>query len=151
MRAPDGSSVWRVVARAAPALVTLHSGFADPLRPKGSEIGFPLLSPSGVGYFEIRAREAGVIRLVFDAQPPEGQKRVLRVADSQTEVPFTLDGRTHISVRVAVPSGLSLLLLKTDPAATSPEDAIDLTAPNSERAAGPAQLQADLISSDIGF
>jgi O-antigen/teichoic acid export membrane protein len=150
-RDPDGASVWQVVASPAPSLVTLHSGFGDPWRPRGTTVEFPLDSPSGVGYFEIRTKEARVLRLTFGAEPPSGSRRVLRVADTDSEVPFTLDGPTSVSVLVEVPSGLSLLLLKTDPAATSTEDAIELTAPRAERASGKPQLQAEPISPDIGF
>jgi hypothetical protein len=98
--------VWRVVAPPAPALVTLHSGFADPRPPNGRVIDFPLTSSSGVGYFEIRAKEPGVMRLTFEAEPPAGERRVLRVADADHEVSSTLDSRTPISVLVDAPRGL---------------------------------------------
>jgi hypothetical protein len=150
-RTDEGASVWTVVASPAPALVTLHSGFGDPRPPEGSVVDFPLDSTSGVGYFELRAKEAGVIRVTFDAEPPEGERRLLRIADADSELPFTLDTRTPISLLVEVPQGLSFLFVKTDPAATSSEDAIDLTAPRTERAAGSPQLQAEPISPDIGF
>jgi hypothetical protein len=52
---------------------------------------------------------------------------------------------------VAVPSGLSLLLVKTDPPPTSVEDAIRLTPPIATRAAGEPQLNAQAVSPDIGF
>lgn len=150
-RTPDGSSVWQVVASPAPALVTMYSGFGDPMPPKGDTVYFPLTSPSGVGYFEIRAKQAGVMKLVFDAVPPAGSERLLRISDERTEVPVTLDGTTRVSVNVAVPSGLSRLLVKTDPAATSTDDAIELTAPVASGASGNAQLQAEPVSPDVGF
>ena len=150
-RAPDGTSVWSVVASPAPALVTMHSGFGDPRPPAGDRIDFPLLGSSGVGYFEIRSRIAQTLRLTFDAAPPEGATRVLRVADDTTEVSISLASPTHLSVLVDVPSGLSLLYVKTDPAATSLEDAIELTAPVAERASGEPQLHAHPESPDIGF
>jgi O-antigen/teichoic acid export membrane protein len=150
-RTSDGSSVWRVVAPPAPALVTMHSGFGEPRPPAGDRIEFPLISPAGVGYFEIRTKDAGTLRLTFEAAPPKGTKRLLRIADAETEIPVTLEGRTRVSVVVDVPSGLSLLLVKTDPAATSTEDAIELTAPNAQRSPGEPQLHAQPISPDIGF
>jgi hypothetical protein len=150
-RTPDGTSTWRVVAPPAPALVTMHSGFGEPLPPKGHVVEFPFVASSGVGYFEIRARAAGTLRLTFDATPPDGEHRVLRVADAETEVPFDLDAPTRVSVVVAVPSGVSLLLVKTDPPPTSVEDAIRLTSPIATRAAGEPQLHAQSVSPDIGF
>jgi O-antigen/teichoic acid export membrane protein len=150
-RTGDGSSVWRVTAPPSPALVTLHSGFGEPRPPEGNRVDFPLVSSSGVGYFEIRSREPGLLRLTFEAESPDGSPRVLRLADADGEVPFTIGERTPISLLVDVPSGLSYLLVKTDPAATSVDDAIDVTAPLAERASGTAQLQAEPISPDIGF
>jgi O-antigen/teichoic acid export membrane protein len=150
-RTEDGASVWRVVARPEPALVTLHSGFGDPRPPEDREVDFPLLSPSGVGYFELRAKEASVIRMTFKAEPPTGTRRVLRLADADAELQFPLDGRSVVSVVVAVPRGLSFLFVKTDPAATSADDAIDITAPVTENVSGTSQLQAEPISPDIGF
>jgi hypothetical protein len=150
-RTRDGSSVWQVVAPPAPALVTMYSGFGDPLPPEGGAVYFPLLSPSGVGYFEIRAKQAGVLNLVFEAVPPSAAQRVLRISDEHTEVPVTLTGPTRVSVKVAVPSGLSRLLVKTDPAATSVDDAIQLTAPVATSSSGTPQLQAEPVSASIGF
>jgi hypothetical protein len=150
-RTGDGASVWRVVAPPAPALVTLHSGFGEPKPPERGAIDFPLVSPSGVGYFELRAKEPGVVRLTFDAEPPTGAQRVLRIADADSEIPITLVGRTPVSLLVEVPTGLSLLFVKTDPAATSVDDAIDITAPRAKRASGTPDLQAEPISPDVGF
>jgi hypothetical protein len=76
---------------------------------------------------------------------------VLRLADADAELQFPMEGRTVVSVVVEVPRGLSLLFLKTDPAATSADDAIDVTAPITERVSGTPQLQAERISPDIGF
>ena len=92
-RTGDGSSVWRVTAPPSPALVTLHSGFGEPRPPEGDRVDFPLVSSSGVGYFEIRSREPGLLRLTFEAESPDGSPRVLRVADADGEVPFTIGER----------------------------------------------------------
>ena len=150
-RTPDGSSVWRVVAAPAPVFVTLHSGFGDAQQPEGEVVDFPLNSSSGVGYFELRAKVAGVVRLIFEAELPGGERRVIRVADADSELRFQLEGRTTVSVLVEAPRGLSRLLVKTDPAATSDEDAVKVNAPRTERATGEPELQAELISSDLGF
>ncbi len=147
----DGDSLWQVTARPAPALVTLPGGFAKPRRGRDGLVLYPLVSPAGVGAVELRARQAGVVRLTFDAEPPRGTRRVLRVADSEREVAFTLQGRTRISVAVAVPRGLSRLLVKTDPAATSEKDAVALSAPRAQAASGKPALHADPIEPDPGF
>jgi O-antigen/teichoic acid export membrane protein len=149
-RASDGSSTWQVVATPAPALVTLPSGFGQP-EPPVDGVGFPLVSSGGVGYLELRTKEQQVIELTFDAQSPGGREQVLRLSDEQTEVPFTLHGRSSVAVRVAVPEGTSRLLVKTDPAATSTEDAITVFSPHAEATSGAPQLHAELVSSDAGF
>jgi O-antigen/teichoic acid export membrane protein len=149
-RFPDGASVWQVVAPPAPALVTLPGGFGTPRATDGS-IGFPLLSTAGVGVLELTAQEPGTIQLVFDAIPPKGASRQLRVADEMNEQPFTVNGRTPISVLVTVPRGRSQLLVKVDPAPTSEADAVVVTIPRAERAAGEATLRADPIAPDPGF
>jgi O-antigen/teichoic acid export membrane protein len=150
-RTRDGTSVWRVTASTTPALVTLPSGFGEALPPEGGDVPFPLTSPAGVGYFELRAKAPALLRLTFTAYPPAGEARELRLSDGQTEVPFPLGGRQAVSVLVDVPAGLSRLLVKTDPAATSLEDAIVLTAPRAELATGTPQLRAEAVSPDIGF
>jgi hypothetical protein len=73
------------------------------------------------------------------------------LGDAENELAFELDGRTPISVLVEIPRGVSYLLVKTDPAATSEEDAIVILAPRAERATGPAELHAVPTSPDPGF
>ncbi|MER3412239.1 MAG: hypothetical protein C4305_08065, partial [Thermoleophilia bacterium] len=41
-RYPDGSSLWRVTAKPAPALATLPGGFAKPRRGGGGLVLYPL-------------------------------------------------------------------------------------------------------------
>lgn len=150
-RLADGTSVWRVVADPAPALVTMGGGFAPPAREGDGDVGFALVAPSGVGVMELTAREAGVVRLVFDARPPAGGQRTLRMAGAEQETSFTLDGPTQVSVDVAIPRGRSFLEIKTDPAATSEEDAVVIGVPRAERTSTTAQLQATPISADPGL
>jgi len=149
-RAPDGSSLWRVVAAPAPALVTLTGGFGEPSPTPDGLVGYPFTSPSGVGTIEFTSRDARTVRLSFAATPP-GRSQVLRVADSDTELPFTLDGPTDVSISVEIPRGTSYLLVKTDPAATSTEDAIVFSRPRAERTAATPQLSAQPISPEPGF
>ena len=150
-RTPDGSSVWRVVAPAAPALVLLEGGFSGPVLLDDGGIGYPLVSPAGVGTMEIIAKAPSVAMISFVATPPGGQERVLRVADTTTERSFVLDGPTAISVRVDVPRGRSYLIVKTDPAATSEDDAIVLSAPRAATSAGEPEFRAEPITAEPGL
>jgi O-antigen/teichoic acid export membrane protein len=148
---PGGGSVWQVVARPAPALVTLPGGFAKPKPSRGLRAGYALTSPSGVGVIQLTAKVAGVIRLTFDAVALQGGARTLRVADSQGEQRFALEERTRLSIPVEVPRGVSELLLKMDPPPASEADAVVLSTPRAQRASGTATLRADLVSPDPGF
>jgi hypothetical protein len=150
-RFSDGAAVWQVVAPAAPAFVTLPGGFASPRRTSEGFIGYPLISTAGVGVLEIRAKQPGTIQLVFDARPPDGAKRSLRIGDSKQEQAFDLAGPMRISISVEISRGVSQLLVKTDPPATSETDAIVLSTPHAEKATGAPALHADLISADPGF
>ena len=82
-RFPQSASVWRVVAPPDAAFVTLPGGFAKPRDIHGSFNGFPLIASGGVGVLHIASKQAGVVRLVFEAAPPQGQTRTLRLADSK--------------------------------------------------------------------
>jgi hypothetical protein len=150
-RTPNGSSVWRVVAPAAPVLVTLPGGFGDPMPPTDGVVGYPLISPAGVGTIELTAKAPSVARLVFDATAPAGEQRVLRLGDAEHERSYTLAGRTRVSVLVEIPRGRSYVLVKTDPAATSEQDAVVLSAPRAKTAAEEPELRAVPISPDPGF
>jgi hypothetical protein len=122
----------------------------EPLR-NGTPV-FPLISSSGVGYFTIRAKQARAIRLSFDASPPSGHRRIIRLADDSHELPVAVNApKTHISVVVAIPRGVSLLLVKTDPAPQSRADAIVISKLEVDRTTEPAQLRALLQDGEPGF
>ncbi len=149
-RAPDGSSVWRVTARAAPALVMLPGGFGEPVPTADGLVGYPLVSPSGVGTIEFIAKAPSTVRLRFTATPPRA-KQMLRLADADTELSIALDGPTDVDVLVEIPVGHSYLIVKTDPAATSEDDAIVFTRPRAVLAFGTPALSAESISREPGF
>jgi hypothetical protein len=149
-RTADGSSTWQVTARPAPALVT-PTGLSGPEPLAGNVPGYPLDASSGVGYIGIRSRRPQLVRLLFDAQPPQGVYKLLRVGDSEKELPFNLEGPLHISVLVEVPRGLSLVVLKTDPPAKSRADAIVISALRAEPATGSPDLHAVPDEADPGF
>jgi hypothetical protein len=148
-RFPGNESVWKVAARAAPALVTLPGGFSKPSYVDGT-VRYPLSSSAGVGVLELTAKHAGTVSLSFDAFPP-GAERTLRVADDTKEQTFTFAGGKHVMVVVAVPRGRSELLLKVDPPATSGSDAVAITAPRAEGTASIPTLHARLVSTSAGF
>jgi O-antigen/teichoic acid export membrane protein len=150
-RTHTGASVWRVTAKPAPALVTPGTGLTGPEPLANNVTGFPLTSTSGVAYIGLRAKEATVVRLSFDATPPANSQRVLRVADAEKELSFTLNGLTHVSMLVEIPRGYSLVLLKTDPAPTSREEAIVLTSMFSAKESGQPELHALQEQADPGF
>ncbi len=145
----NGDSVWQVTARAAPIFVTMPGGFASP-RLEGDALAYPLVSSSGVGVIQLRAARPGIVALVFAVRNP-GAARTLRVADSQREVAFSLGRTAQIRVNVQFARGVSQLLVKVDPAATSEADAPVLSLPSAQTAHGDTQLQADLVSGDPGF
>jgi O-antigen/teichoic acid export membrane protein len=148
-RFPGRSSVWAVAVPPATAVVTLPGGFASPRLVAGSVVGYPLVASSGVALMELRAKTPGVIRLVFDATTPSA--RQFRIQDAQGEHPFALSGSMHFDLNVEVPRGVSQLVLKTDPAATSEADAVVLSQPRAERPSGAAALRAIPSSADPGF
>jgi hypothetical protein len=150
-RFPHNASVWEVIAPPAAALVTLPGGFANPKPSREGFVGHALVSPAGVGVIDFAAKTPGVVRLVFDAVPPKGTQRPLRIVDPGREHAIVLAGRTRVSVLVEVPRGQSRLLVKTDPAATSQNDAIVLSDPRALKASGEPVLHAELISPDPGF
>jgi O-antigen/teichoic acid export membrane protein len=149
-RFPDRSSVWRVVAQSAPALVTLPAGFGAPRLYPGTGVGYPLVDGAGVALLEIHAKKAGVIRLLFDATSPSGSREV-RIQDTQGEHPFTVDPTMHFDLNVQVTRGVSQLLLKVNPPPTSEADALIVSQPRTAPASGSPVLLATPTSSDPGF
>jgi O-antigen/teichoic acid export membrane protein len=145
----NGDSVWAVTAPAARLFATMPGGFAAP-QLEGNELMYPLISSAGVGVIELRAREPGIAALVFDVRNPQGSRK-LRVADSQRQVEFTADGSSRVSVNVQYPRGVSQLLVKIDPAATSASDAPLIAVPRAGTPHGDTQLVADRVSADPGF
>jgi hypothetical protein len=130
--------------------VTLPGGFAAP-RLDGDALVYRLVSPSGVGVIQLRSKKPAIVSLTFDVKNSGGATRRLRIADSQREQAFTLGAATSITVNVQLPRGLSQLLVKIDPPATSEAEAPSLAVPRPGRPSGDTQLQADRVSSEPGF
>lgn len=149
-RTAGGTSVWEVVAPAAPALVTLQGGFGE-LRLLDGYAGYPLDQPAGVGTIAFVARAPSVARVHLDAVPPSGERRVLRIGDEQRELTRTLRSRTLVSVLVEIPRGRSYIVVKTDPPATGAKDAILFSTPRAETALGEPALRAVPVSPDPKF
>jgi O-antigen/teichoic acid export membrane protein len=149
-RFPDTSSVWAVAAPPAPAFAMFAGGFAAPRRLDNGTIGYPLIASGGVAVLQLRARAAGVVRLLFDVTAPSGA-RTLRIDEDTGEHTLGFERSLHFDVNVQVPAGVSQLVLKTDPEPTSEADAIVLSQPSAAEANGPAMLRAVTVSSDPGF
>jgi O-antigen/teichoic acid export membrane protein len=149
-RFPDTSSVWQVTAPPAPAFVMLSGGFDLPRRLDNGTIGYPLIASGGVAVMEFRAKQPGVVRVQLEARAPGGQ-RDLRIQDAKGEHPSGFTGSLHIDENVAVPRGVSQLLLKVDPAASSEADAVVLSQPRVAAGSGAATLTAMPTSADPGF
>ncbi len=139
-----------MTAPAAPAFATLAAGFALPRRVGDGPVGYPLIASGGVALFEFRAKVAGVVHVVFDATSPRGERQ-LRIEDTLGEHPFTFSTSMHFDLNVEVPRGVSQLVLKTEPAATSEADAVVLSQPRLDAATGAAALHAIPSSPDPGF
>jgi O-antigen/teichoic acid export membrane protein len=150
-RYAEGVSLWDVVAAPAPALVTVTGGFAAPTRESDGSVGYAFVAGGGVGALEVVAKTPGVVRIVFDAIPPKGTRKVLRLSDGSAEQTFTLAGPTRVSALVAIPRGRAQLLVKTDPPPTSEDDAIVISTPRAERASGQPALHAPTLSNDPDF
>ena len=149
-RFPDTSSIWAVTAAPAPAFVILAGGFAAPRALDNGTVGYPLIASGGVAVMELRARAPGIVRLRFDASAPGGEHQ-LRIQDSKGEHPYPFTGSMQFDLNVEVPRGVSQLLLKVDPAATSEDDAVVLTQPVVSAGTGAAVLHAIGVSPDPGF
>jgi hypothetical protein len=149
-RFPAGVTLWDVTAQPAPALALLTSGFAPPQLVEGRVVN-ALIDSSGVGVLELHAKQPALVRLDFDATAPKGSTRNLRLVDATHEQPFAISGQTHVSTLVQVPRGVSQLLVKVDPAATSLDDAVLITTPRATPATGTAQLQPARVSGNPGF
>jgi hypothetical protein len=104
-----------------------------------------------VAAIELRAQAPGTIRLDFTAIAPSGGSHRLRVQGSTGEQTYPLNGPTPLSLTVALPRGVSLLLLKTDPAAKGESDAVVLTQPLVRPAPVAPAFHAQPESSDPGF
>ena len=150
-RFPLSASVWRVVASPDAAFVTLPGGFAKPRDIHGSFNGFPLIAAGGVGVLHIASKHAGVVRLVFDAAPPQGQTRTLRLADSKTRAGVSARGQTTRVGAGRDPAGSIAAPREDRSSPTSEDDAIVISAPRAETTSGQSVLHADVVSADPGF
>lgn len=149
-RFPADVSLWDVTAQPAPALAVLPGGFSAP-QLIGGRVLYALIDPSGVGVIELHAKEPGLVKLEFDASAPKGAAHDVRIADATHEQTLTVSDSTNVSLLVQVPRGVSQLLVKVDPAATSLDDALLISAPRTSPGSGSPQLRPDASSSDPGF
>jgi hypothetical protein len=150
-RFADGSSVWRVVARAAPAVAVLPaSDFAAPGRPQDGFIGYAMLRSTGK--IRLRSKRSGPIHLSFETKAPENPDGRLRIRGAVGEVSVPLAGRRHVSLAVSVPRGQSRLKVTVEPplGLDQPPD-VELSAPRASRTRQRPTLRAEPVSGDPGF
>jgi O-antigen/teichoic acid export membrane protein len=146
-RFPDGGSVWRVTARAAPALPTLPVNppdFVGPNMSKDGSIGYELAGKTGA--IDLWAPAPATVTLNFDARSTSGKTWTLRIAGTDTETSVPVGSTTRVSVPVHVPRGFSRLHLTVDPDPEAGEFPLRLSSPWAERTADASRLRAEHIS-----
>ncbi|MGH3016810.1 MAG: hypothetical protein ACRDLU_00365 [Gaiellaceae bacterium] len=142
-RTANGSSVWRVTARPAPALASFPwADFADPLPPDAGFVGYPLRHRTGA--IELRALAKQVVRLHFDVRAADNQPRTLQITGAGGVLAVPVTGSARVSVLVRVPRGRSRLTLAVDPEPT--EETLKLSAPWTVRASARPALTAEAIT-----
>lgn len=129
-RFPDGSSVWRVTADPAPAVVTLPSPeFGRPASPVGGTVLYRLQGADG--RLEIRSDSERVVRLRFDVHSEGERRRTLLLRGAEGEIGASFGTRTSISALVRLPRGCSRLAVEVEPSDSS---AVAFSAPWAESA-----------------
>jgi O-antigen/teichoic acid export membrane protein len=145
-RYPDGSSVWRVSARPAPALpIFARRDFEDPLDPRDGFVGYPLSGSSG--RIELSAPTRRVVRLQFDAVPTSQAPLSLHLTGAIGELTVPLSGATRVSALVQIPQGRSLLVVAVEPTPAPGVVPVELSAPWTERASGRSVVRAAPVGS----
>lgn len=148
-RFADHSSVWRVTAKPAPALVTLPRGFGEAIALSGHWVAYPLLA--GEATLELIAKAPAIIRVVFDASAGTINQPKLRIGALHRSRTFTLARRKQIAILVAIPRGRSRLFLQARPVPSPKGPLVLLSAPFAERTSAPPDVQAELVSANPGF
>jgi O-antigen/teichoic acid export membrane protein len=146
----DGSSVWQVTARPAPALPTLPLVPLDFVGPNVDEDGFIGSSLTGkTGSIDLWAPAPAVVTLNFDARSTSAKDWTLRVAGGGSETSLPIAGKTRVAIPISVPQGFSRLHLTVDPDPEAGEFPIELSPPWTERTTAAPRVSADLVTEPV--
>lgn len=110
--APDGASVWRVVARPAPVIAAFRVGFGPPEMPPGTPTSRWLVEP--VGRIDLIAEHAGSYLAQFRIVS-YGVPRTVRLVGQGPPVTFSVAGSRRVAVPLRIPAGRSSLSISTSP------------------------------------
>jgi len=144
-RFADGSSVWRVTARPAPAVAFFRAPeFGAPHTSSGDVVLHPLYGSNA--QIELFAKTPGVVDLRFEAVPAEGI-RSIRIVGDATETAVELTARKQVSVTVTVPRGRSRLTVWVDPPPEGGSFGVELSSPRTVNGSGPLSLRAVPVTS----
>ena len=149
-RFPDGSSVWRVTARPAPAVAILRgAAFGGPDRPHDGFLGYPLHGRTGE--LELLAKQPGPVRLSFRTDLLRGTRHTLKIEGATGHRTVPLSDRGRVSLVVFAPRGRSRLLLTVDPSSSVEAPSVELSGPRASRTRARPTLRAESISPEPGF
>ena len=137
---PDGTSVWRVTATPAPAVAFFRGPDFGPPHVVDGVVFHPLFGSNG-RMDVYREGRAAPWRSVFEAVPAEGTTAI-RIVGVDGEVTRELNGRSSVSVRVAVPAGRSELTVWTEPPPEGGGIGVELSSPRATASSGEPEVRA---------
>ena len=108
----DGASVWRVVARPAPAIATFRTGFGATETPPGFHASRWLNADNGV--VDMYAPRAGLYLARFQISS-YGRRRAVKLDGRRGTKLFSLAAPRTISLPLRLPRGRSHVVLSTQP------------------------------------
>jgi hypothetical protein len=111
-RFPGETSVWRVVAKPAPALATFTKGFSFTETPPGQPTSRWMISP--MASVDLYAWRPGTYRASFDIAS-YGKPRFLRISGQEGARVLAVSGPRTVSIPVTLPKGRSKLDLFVRP------------------------------------
>jgi hypothetical protein len=111
-RYPDGTSVWRVTARPAPAVATFGNGFSFTETPKGQPTSRWMIAPEAPVL--LYAWKAGTYKARFDLAS-YGRPRTVRIEGDGPTRAFGVAGTRQVSVTLRLPRGRSQIRLRAQP------------------------------------
>jgi hypothetical protein len=114
--------------------------FGFPKSPAEGFVGYPLESPTV--HVDLLAASERVVQLRFTAVTAGVGSRTLRLTGASGELSLPFGPSTQVTAAVQVPSGRSRVTLTVEPQDVSGENAVELSAPWTEEAAGATPVLA---------